>query len=96
MVIRKVKELLADIISADAQDIETNMTLTKDNGVEPLDKAKLMIACEKEFKITIHDEDVHAFRRVRDLAAYIDQTLSDGLANPPEFSDEDRTAWYYE
>ncbi len=96
MVIYKVIKLLADILSVEPADISAKMTLTRDNGVEPIDVAALVIACEKEFKITIHDEDVSAFTCAAGLAAHIDQMLEAGLADTPELTDEDRTAWFYE
>ena len=96
MVIHKVTRMLADIISADEEDISPKMPLTGVNGVYPIDLAGLIIACEKEFRITIHDEDVLTFGCIADLAAYIDQMALDGLAETPERTEEDRTAWFYE
>ena len=96
MVIHKVKKMLADIISIDPEDISSRMALTKANGVDPIDVACLVIACEKEFGITIHDEDVLAIRSVAGLAAHIDQMLNDGINEPAERTEEDRTAWFYE
>ncbi len=96
MVILKVRKLLAEIIGVEAVDITSRMPLTKDNGVDPLDIAKLIIACEKEFKVTIHDEDVLDFHCAYDIAAYIDNLLSLGLNDIPERTEEDRTAWFYE
>lgn len=96
MVVLKVRKLLSEIIGVEAEDITSMMPLTKDNGVDPLDIAKLIIACEKEFKVTIHDEDVLDFRCAYDIAAYIDNLLSLGLFDMPERTEEDRTAWFYE
>lgn len=96
MVIQKVRRLLADIISVEPEDITAAMTLTYDNGVDPIDVAALVIACEKEFKVTIHDEDVAGFGCAGDLAAYIDKLLEAGLYEMPERTEEDRTAWFYE
>lgn len=96
MVILKVKKLLVEIIGVEAEDVTARMPLTKDNGVDPLDIAKLIIACEREFKVTIHDEDVLDFHCAGDIAAYIDNLLSLGLNEMPERTEEDRTAWFYE
>ena len=96
MVIDKVRRMLSDIIGVPSEQVSGRMTLTKQNGVELLDIAKLVIACEREYKITIHDEDVQAFSSLEDLAAYIDQLLSDGLYEMRDVTDEDRIAWYYE
>ncbi len=96
MVVLKVRKLLAEIIGVEAEDVTIRMPLTKDNGVESLDIAKLIIACEKEFKVTIHDEDVLDFHCAQDIAAYIDNLLSLGLNDMPERTEEDRVAWFYE
>lgn len=95
MVVHQVRRLLADITGVDAEEITSKTALAKGSGMEPLDVARLVIACEKQFKINIADEDVHTFGCVEDLSAYIDQMLADGL-DAPELSDEDRLAWYYE
>ena len=96
MVIHKVRALLADIISVAPEDIKSKMTLTHDNGVDPIDVAALVIACEKEYKVIIHDEDIPSFGCVADLATYIDKLLEAGLYDMPERTEEDRTAWFYE
>ena len=96
MVIQQVRRLLADILCIDLEDVSTKSALTQDFGVEPLDLASLIIACEKTYKLTIHDEDVLTFKNIADLAAYIDQMLDEGLNDAPEVTEEDRTAWFYE
>ena len=96
MAVYKVRKMLADILGMEAEDIPGHMALTKDNGVDPLGLAKWIIACEKEFRITINDEAVLAFHCVNDTAAYIDNMLSLGLNEMPERTEEDRVAWFYE
>lgn len=96
MVIRRVRELLAQILGADMEVITADMPLTRGSGVEPMDIAKLVIACEQVFGVPIQDEDVHAFRCPDDLAAYIDRLIDEGLANKIELTDEDRLPWFYE
>jgi acyl carrier protein len=88
--------MLSDIIGVEAEDVPIKMALTKDNGVYPLDIAKLVIACEREYKVTIHDEYVLTFRSASDMADYIDNLLSLGLNEIPERTEEDRVAWFYE
>ena len=96
MVILQVRRLLAGILSVDPEDVSPKMGLTRDFGVEPIDLASLVIACEKEFKLTIHDEDVLTFASVAGLAAHIDRMIDEGLNDTPEVTEEDRTAWFYE
>lgn len=96
MTFHKVRDLLAEIIGVDEEVITPQMALSESNGIAPIDVAALVIACEKTFKITIHDEDVASFACVSDLAAYIGQKLEAGLYDMPERTEEDRTAWFYE
>lgn len=88
--------MLSEILSVDQEDIPAYMPFTRENGVNPMDVASLVIACEKEFKITIFDEDVLALQCIADLAAHIDKMLEDGLFDAPAITEEDRTAWFYE
>ena len=87
---------MADILSVDPEDISTRTPLTKDYDIDPIDIAALVIACEKVFKVTIHDEHVLAFGSLQELAEHIDQLLEAGIYDAPEVSEEDRTAWFYE
>ncbi len=95
MVVGKVRRMLSDLLGVEADTIFAMTALNKENDVDAIDVAKLVIACEKQYKITIHDEDVLTFRTVGELSAHIDQMLLDGL-DAPELTDEERTAWYYE
>ncbi|OQA48663.1 MAG: Acyl carrier protein [Firmicutes bacterium ADurb.Bin300] len=92
MLFKKVAEILADIIEIDADDIEPETEFIKEYGMRAIDVAKLVINCEKKFKITIHDEDVHGFKRVNDIVDYIEEKLSENAALP---SDKGRESWYY-
>ncbi len=77
MVYKKIAKMLAEIIDADYEDITQETELTTEYGIEAVNVAKLVIQCEKYLKIIIHDEDVHNFKRVKDIAEYIEEILSD-------------------
>lgn len=96
MVIQKVKGLLAGVLGIEQDEVTSKMTLTNDSGVDPIDLASLIIACERAFKLTIHDEDVLQLKTVSDLAAYIDRMIDEGFVDTPEVTEADRTAWFYE
>lgn len=93
MVFKKVSKILADIIEIDMDEITPETEFTIEYGMKAIDIAKLVIKCEKKFKITIHDEDVHTFRSVNDLVEYIEKILSESTGLP---TDENRESWYYE
>ncbi len=73
MVFQRVAKILSEIIELDYEDIEPETQLTTDNGIEAVHIAKLVIECEKKFNITIHDENVHSFKCVNDIAEYIEK-----------------------
>jgi len=73
----KVTKILAEIIGVDDEDIRPETELTPEYGIDPIDISKLVIECEKKFKITIHDEDVHGFKDVKDLVQYIKKAQTD-------------------
>ena len=87
--------MLIRILAIRDDEIEPDTAFAKDNDIELLDVAKLVIACERRFRVTIHDEDVHTFTCANDVAAYVDALLADGSNDLALHDDDDRTAWYY-
>lgn len=77
LVSQKVEKILAEILEVDDEDITPETELTTASGIEAIHIAKMVIECEKKFNITIHDEDVHTFKYLHDLAKYIETILSD-------------------
>ncbi|MGE4274007.1 MAG: acyl carrier protein [Desulfitobacterium sp.] len=71
MVFQKIAAILAEIIGIDDEDITSNTELNREYGIKPVDLAKLIIECERTFRVTIHDEDVYRFRYLNDLVEYI-------------------------
>ncbi|MBN7772849.1 phosphopantetheine-binding protein [Clostridium aminobutyricum] len=95
MVFRKVARILADILDLDEEEITSNTELTPEFEIENIHIAKLVIECERKFKISIHDEKIHTFHTVGDVVKYIENTLSEEEGNISESSEEERTGWYY-
>jgi Acyl carrier protein len=95
LIYQKVAEILADILNLDEEDVSPNMGLTSEFEVEKIQIAKLVIECEKKFKITIHDEKVNTFLKLNDIVKYIENMLEDEDGNISESSDEERMWWYY-
>ncbi len=95
MTFRKVAGILADILYLDEAEITSDMELTPEFEIEKIHIAKLVIECEKKFKISIHDEKVHTLHRVGDVVKYIENTLSEEEGNISESSEEERMWWYY-
>lgn len=77
MVSEKVAKILAEIIEVDWEEITPETDFINEYDLKAVDVAKLVIECEKKFKIIIHDEDVHTFRAVNDIVEYIKRIQSD-------------------
>ena len=95
MIAKNIKKIFADILNLEEDDIDLNMELTHENGIEKIHIAKLIIECEKYFKIAIHDEKVHTFLTLKELIKYIKNNLEENRGNISESSEEDRTGWHY-
>lgn len=92
----RVSGLLAEILMRDPLDILPGFALSDKEGVTPMDVAKLAIACEKAFSLTLYDEKVAEWRTVSDACAHIEALLEEGMDRPAERSESERTAWFYE
>lgn len=77
MVFEKLTRILAENIGADEEDITLETELKPECGIEPVDIARMIIECEKEFNITIHDEDVHTFEKLEDVVVYVNKIISE-------------------
>lgn len=73
MTIEKVKELLADHLEIDTDEI-TEDTTFEDLGVDSLDTVEIMMEMEDEFDIEIKPAEVG--KSVKELVAYIDSKLA--------------------
>lgn len=91
-----VVRLLSEILAGDPLDISTTFLLAPENGVTPIDIAKLAIACEKEFGFSLFDEKIAQWKTVGDACAHIEELLEEGLGESIDRSDEDRIDWFYE
>lgn len=93
---KKVVDLLSEILSGDPHEMDASFSLTRENDVAPIDIAKLAIACEKAFQITLYDEKIAGWKTVGDACRHIEELLEEGQAEAVERSDEEREAWFYE
>jgi acyl carrier protein len=95
-ILEKMAELLAKITVLPEGGLLPKTELAGENGLEPIDLVRLIIACEGKFKITIRDEDVYQWQCMGDIAAYIDGCLREGTADLALRSENQRQAWFYE
>ncbi|WP_312071623.1 acyl carrier protein [Anaerotignum propionicum] len=77
MTLEIIISLLSEIISVSEKDLRGKTKLIPEYNIESIDIAKLMIEIEKRFEVTIHDEDVHTFQTLDDVAEYVDELLAE-------------------
>ncbi len=73
--IEKVAHIFAEILGQTEEDITEHTEFTDEYGIEPFDVAKLIIMIEKNFHITIHDDEAAAFQKVGDVIEHINKVL---------------------
>lgn len=77
MILDIIISLLSEIISTPKSDLSGRTPLTPEYDIELIDIAKLMIEIEKRFEVTIHDEIVHTFGTLNDVAEHIDALITE-------------------
>ncbi len=72
MTFEKVKEIIVDTLSFDADDIKLESNLFEDLGADSLDAVELNMALEEEYGYSIPDEELKDIKTVKDIVDYID------------------------
>ena len=75
MISQKIARLLAEILGEDEEDITEQTEFTQEYGIDLVDVAKLVIAVEKEFDITIYDDEAAGFKNVGDFVRYVNKVF---------------------
>ncbi len=69
----KVKRIIVDKLGVDEADIQPEASFTNDLGADSLDIVELVMEFEKEFNISIPDEDAEKISTVGDATSYIEE-----------------------
>jgi len=67
----KVKEIIADKLSVNEDDITKESSFIEDLGADSLDIVELIMALEDELEMEIPDEEAEKFVTVGDVVDYI-------------------------
>lgn len=67
----KLKEIIADKLGVNEDEITMESTFIDDLGADSLDIVELIMALEEELEMEIPDEDAEGFRTVGDVVEYI-------------------------
>ena len=67
-----LKQLLIDELRVNEADIKPEAELVNDLGINSLELADLVYACEEKFDVIIDDEELHNFTTVGDVVKYLE------------------------
>ena len=68
----RVKEIIVDKLGVEESEVTPEASFTNDLGADSLDTVELIMEFEKEFGITIPDDQAEKIATVGDAIAYIE------------------------
>ena len=68
----RVKAIIVDKLGVDESEVTPGATFTNDLGADSLDTVELIMELEKEFNITIPDDQAEKIATVGDAIAYVE------------------------
>ncbi len=68
----KVKAIIVDKLSVDEAEVKLEASFANDLGADSLDTVELIMEFEKEFNISIPDDQAEKISTVGDAVAYIE------------------------
>ena len=68
-----VKNIIVEKLGVDESDVTTDASFTNDLGADSLDTVELIMEFEKEFDLTISDEDAEQIATVGDAVDYLSE-----------------------
>ena len=69
----KVKNIIVDKLGVDASEVTPEASFTNDLGADSLDTVELIMEFEKEFDISIPDEQAEEIQTVGDAITYLEK-----------------------
>ena len=68
---KKIKEIIVDKLGIEESEITDSASFTNDLGADSLDTVELIMEFEKEFNVSIPDEEAEKIQTVGDAVAYL-------------------------
>ena len=68
----RVKAIIVDKLGVDESEVTPEATFTNDLGADSLDTVELIMELEKEFNITIPDDQAEKITTVGDAISYVE------------------------
>lgn len=76
MVQEKVTKIIIDKLGVEETEVTKEATFTDDLGADSLDTVELIMEFEKEFDISIPDEDAEKIATVGDAISYVEKAMA--------------------
>ena len=73
VIYEKIKKILVETVNVSADEVKPEAELVNDLGINSLELADLVLACEDEFDIEIDDKSIGTFTTVADVVAYLEK-----------------------
>ena len=73
MIFEKLKDIIAEQLSVEADEVNMDSNIQDDLGADSLDVVDLITTIEDEFDISIPDEAVEEIKTVNDIVNYIEK-----------------------
>jgi acyl carrier protein len=71
----KVKAIIVDKLGVEESEVAAEASFTNDLGADSLDTVELIMEFEKEFNISIPDEQAENIATVGDAVSYLEQNV---------------------
>lgn len=71
----KVTEIIVNKLGVEESQVTEAASFTKDLGADSLDTVELIMEFEKEFDLTIEDEDAEKIQTVGDVLSYLNDKV---------------------
>ena len=68
----KVRDIIVDTLSCEAEEVTMEASLTDDLGADSLDAVELNIALEEQLGLSIADDDRPNMKTVGDIVRYLE------------------------
>ena len=74
MTIDKIKQILADTLDVNEEELSADTNIATDLGADSLDVVEILMSIEDEFNVEIPDSEIENIRTIGELADYIGST----------------------
>lgn len=78
MEFEKLKEIIAEVLSVDQDEVTLETTFTDDLGADSLDVFQIIMGIEQEFQLTVDTDEVEGIKTVGDAVELIKNAKENG------------------